>query len=98
MAPGDIVEQPSGLEEYLGRKVVIDTSSSYIVLGILKRVDREYLTLAEADVHDGSGTTTTKDRYVMGAARLGVCVNRGEVKVRTDVIISISPLDDVTTF
>lgn len=85
-----------GLEDYLGRRVVIDTRSTYVIIGTLTAIARDYLTLAEVDVHDSRTSTSTKDRYVMEANRLGVCVNRCEAKVRVAVIISVSPLDDVT--
>ena len=98
MCSGSPPAQPSGLEEYVGQRVVVDTTSPYILLGTLRRVDRDYITLADADVHDSSGTTTTKDRYIMDASKLGVCVNRTETKVRTAIIISVSRLDDVPTF
>jgi hypothetical protein len=88
--------EPSGLEAYLDRPVVIDTRSTYVIIGRLTAIARDYLTLADVDVHDSRTSTSTKDQYVMEANRLGVCVNRGEAKVRVAVIISVSPLDDVT--
>ena len=88
--------EPSGLEDYLDRPVVIDTRSTYVIIGTLIGIARDYLTLTDVDVHDSRTSTSTKDKYVMEANRLGVCVNRGEVKVRVAVITSISPLDDVT--
>jgi small nuclear ribonucleoprotein (snRNP)-like protein len=89
---------PTGLEDYLGQRVVIDTRSSYVILGTLTAIARDYLTLADADVHDSLTSSTTKDRYVMDAQRLGVCVNRGEAKVRLADIIAVSPLAGVKTF
>jgi hypothetical protein len=98
VSPEHAADPPTGLEEYIGHPVVIDTHTPYVVLGTLKAVERDYLTIADADVHDGAGSSTTKDRYVMEAKKLGVCVNRREAKLRTDVIISVSRLDDVITF
>jgi len=88
--------QRSALEDYLGRSVVIDTRSAYVVMGKLVGIAYDYLTLADVDVHDTRTSTSTKDQYIMEANRLGVCTNRGEAKVRVAIIISVSPLDDVT--
>ncbi len=87
---------PSALEDYLGRSVVIDTRSSYIIMGKLTGIAYDYLTLANVDVHDTRAGASTKDQYILEANRLGVCTNRGEAKVRVAMIISVSPLDDVT--
>lgn len=97
--PQDPSAQPrSGLEDYIGHPVVIDTHTPYLIIGTLEAIAQDYLTVSEADVHDGAGSPTTKDRYVMEALKLGVCVNRREAKVRTDVIISVSRIEDVVTF
>jgi len=87
---------PSALEDYLGRNVVIDTRSSYVLIGKLTGIAYDYLTLSGVDVHDTRTSMSTKDQYIMEANRLGVCTNRGEAKVRVAIIISVSPLDDVT--
>ena len=91
-------EQPTGLEEYLGQEVVIDTLSTFIFVGRLVRIDRSYLTLEAVDVHDTTDSSSTKDHYIMEAHKLGVRTNRGGVKVRSAVIISVSLLKDVETW
>jgi hypothetical protein len=98
VSPEHAAKPQSGLEDYIGHPVVIDTHTPYLILGTLKAIDHDYLTMVDADVHDGANSSTTKDRYVMEAKKLGLCVNRREAKVRTEVIISISRLDDVITF
>jgi len=95
MASSGGAEQPGGLEEYLGQEVVIDTQSSYIIIGTLKGIDRDYLTIEDADIHDTNYAESTKDQYIMEAARLGLCPNRSGAKVRASVIISISLLKDI---
>ena len=65
-----------------------------------RRIDRDYLTLEDVDVHDSADghSKTTKDRYLMDAGKLGICTNRAAAKVRIAEIISISLLRDVPTF
>ena len=100
MPPGDEPGRPTGLEEYLDQPVVIDTRSTYVILVTLRRIDRDYLTLEDVDVHDGADghSKTTKDRYIMDASKLGICANRAATKVRAAEIVSISLLRDVQTF
>ena len=100
MTPGDEPCRPTGLEEYLDRPIVIDTRSTYVIIGTLRRIDREYLTLEDVDVHDSADghSKTTKDRYIMDAGKLGICTNRAAAKARIAEIISISLLNDVKTF
>jgi len=94
----DSSPERTGLEDYLGKQVVIDTDSSFILLGTLARVDRDYLTLDDVDVHDTDDASSTKDRYVMESRKLGVRTNRGGAKVRIARIVSISLLDDIETW
>ena len=87
----------SALEDYLGQPIVIDTRSPYIIIGTLRHIGHDYLTLESADVHDTTTSSTTKDQYIIQAARVGLCTNRAGAKVRIAEIISISLLKDVQT-
>ncbi|MFP4055612.1 MAG: hypothetical protein ACLF0G_01950 [Candidatus Brocadiia bacterium] len=89
--------QPSGLEDYLGEQVVVDTRSSYVLLGTLVGIHRDYLTLETVDVHDTGFAESTKDQYIMEAGRLGICANRNGAKVRIAEVVSVSLLRDVIT-
>lgn len=91
-------QPPSGLEEYLGRQVVVDTCSTYIIVGTLKRIDRDYLTLEAADVRETRDGSSTKDRYIMEARKLGIRTNRSGAKVRIDQVVCISLLKDVEVY
>jgi hypothetical protein len=91
-------EATSGLEEYLGQQVVIDTRSSYIIIGTLTRIDRDYLTIENVDVHDTNDADSTKDHYIMESHKLGIRTNRRGAKVRAAEIISISLLRDVEIY
>jgi len=90
--------QPTGLEDYLGQQVVIDTLSTFIFIGTLARIDRVYLTLEDVDAHDTTDSASTKDHYIMEAHKIGVRTNRGGVKVRSAIVISVSLLKDVETW
>ena len=91
-------EQPTGLDDYLGKQIVIDTDSSFIMLGTLVRIDRDYLTLEDADVHDTNDASSTKDQYVMQAHKLGLRSNRGGARIRLARVVSISLFSDVETW
>jgi len=88
----------NGLESYLGQQVVLDTRSSYIILGTLTEIAPDCLTLENVDVHDTTDAHSTKDFYIMEAHKLGIRTNRRSAKVRTAEIISLSLLRDVEIY
>ena len=98
MAPKKPRQQPTGLEDYLGQAVVVDTRSTYLFIGTLTQIHKDFITLDSVDVHDSVETRSTKDHYIMEAAKLGLRTNRGGAKVRLAEIISISLLKDVETY
>ncbi|MBI3862821.1 MAG: hypothetical protein HY290_13100 [Planctomycetia bacterium] len=83
------------IDQLVGRPVVVDTASPYVLIGTLVKRDAAYLELEQADVHDLRDTTKTRENYVVDSKRLGVRVNRDRVLVRVDEIVSLSALDDV---
>jgi len=90
--------QPSSLESYLGQQVVVDTRSSYILIGTLTNIAPDYLTLENVDVHDTTDADSTKDHYIMESHKLGVRTNRRAALVRVAEIISVSLLRDVELY
>jgi len=78
--------------------VVIDTNTHYVYVGTLKAADEGFLVLADADVHDISEGSSTKEMYAVEARRHGVQKNRREVLVRTSHVVSLSRLDDVILY
>ena len=98
MAQPDGPAQPGGLEAYLGQQIVVDTRSTFIIIGTLTRADRDYLTLENVDVHDTSDADSTKDHYIMESHKLGIRTNRRGAKVRVAEIISVSLLRDVEIY
>ncbi len=83
------------LSAWTGKTVVLDLASPFVIIGVLKQALDRYLYLADADVHDLRDTSTTRDLYVVDSRRHGVNVNRKEVIVQRDTIVSLSLLEDV---
>jgi hypothetical protein len=83
------------LTSWIGRQVVLDMESPFVILGTLRQLHEKYLYLAEADVHDLRDTSTTRDLYVLDSRKHGVNINRKEVVVPRGQIVSLSLLEDV---
>ena len=86
------------LKDYLGEVVVVDTQTSHLYVGRLTSVDEWFYELADADVHDSSSTSTTRDVYIINVQKHGVKKNRERVVVRRDRVVSLSKLTDVTEY
>jgi len=86
------------LEQFVGSKVVIDTDSRFIYIGLLDKVHEHFLEMADVDVHDCHDSSTTREIYIVDARRAGVRPNRHRALVREERIMSISKLDDVMSY
>ena len=82
----------------LGKIVVIDTDSMFVYLGTLDRVEDHFLVMKNVDAHDRRESPSTKDQYILETKKFGVNPNRKEVKVRKQMIVSVSKLSDVVDF
>ena len=82
----------------IGQVVVIDTDSMFVYLGTLDRVEDHFVVLKDVDAHDRRESPSTKEQYIMETKKFGVKPNRKEVKVRKELVVSISKLDDVLGF
>jgi hypothetical protein len=87
-----------GWKPLLEQVVVVDTASPFIYVGTLARVEDHFLVRRQADAHDRSEGSSTKEQYVMDTKRFGVKANRKEVAIRKAVVVSISRLDDVVLY
>ena len=83
------------LEEFVGKKVVIDLQSPYVVLGTLTRFDDHLLELKNADLHDLRDTETNRENYVAASSHSGVKRNRRRVVVFRREVVAIGMLEDV---
>jgi len=90
--------ESKGLAEFVGRVVIVDTSTPILYIGSLEEVDDFFLTLAECDVHDTNEGSSTKELYCIEAKKHGVKINRRRVKVRNALVVSVSLLDDVVEY
>lgn len=86
------------LEEYLNKKIVIDSTSSWIYIGVLERVTGHCVVLSSVDAHDNTDTATSKERYVLESKITGIKANRQYVHVNLDHVVSFSLLDDIKEF
>jgi hypothetical protein len=84
-----------GWEQWNGQAVVVDTSSTYVVLGVLRGQSGRCLLLEDADVHDLRDTQTNREHYVVHARRHGIRANRKQVLVRLEEVVAVSRLADV---
>ena len=86
------------LRDLLGREVVLDTDSVHLYAGTLTCVDDYFYELVDADVHDITTTTTTRDVYIMNLRKFGIKKNRHRVLVRRSRVVSLVGLDDVVVY
>lgn len=86
------------LEKYLKKKIVLDTRSSWIYIGVLEAVTNNCAVLSEVDVHDSKDTSTSKELYVLESKSTGIKANRNLVYINLEYVVSFSALDDVIQF
>jgi hypothetical protein len=86
------------MEQYLKKKIVLDTRSAWIYIGLLEAVTENSVVLSEVDVHDSKATSTSKELYVLESKTTGIKANRNLVYVNLDYVVSFSSLDDVIQF
>ncbi len=83
------------LEEFVGKKVVVDLCSSFVCLGTLQRVGEHYLELRGADLHDLRDTDTSRENYVAASHATGIKRNRQRVLIVRAEVIAVTLLEDV---
>lgn len=86
------------LAGFLGEDVVLDTRGELLYIGKLKHVGDWFLELVDADVHDLMESRTSKELYVLEAAKYGIKKNRRSVHVRKVEVVSLSKLTDVILY
>ena len=86
------------LEAVINQKIVIDTRSSWVYIGILKEVTANCVILSEADVHDATDSATSKEVYIFDTRTTGIKPNRKTVHINLDYVVSFSLLGDVKKF
>jgi len=86
------------LSKYLKKKIVLDTSSTWIYIGVLEKVFESSVLLSDVDVHDNTDSNSTKECYVLDSKKTGIKFNRHKAYINLDYIVSFSALDDVKFF
>ena len=86
------------LTAFVGQDVVLDTRGALLYIGKLKQAGDWFLELVDADVHDLEESRTSKELYVLDAAKFGIKKNRHSVHVRKVEVVSISKLTDVIIY
>ncbi|HEY3244055.1 MAG TPA: hypothetical protein VGM03_11970 [Phycisphaerae bacterium] len=89
--------QPLELDAFVSFPVVLDTDGAIIYLGTLRQITPTGFWLKDADVHDCRDGHDTKEAYILSACRDGIPINRREVFVMRDKVLSISRLESVVT-
>jgi hypothetical protein len=88
-------DAPSLLEALIGQVVVIDLISTYVCLGTFAGLDREFLDIRDADLHDFRDSTKTRELYVYDSVRLGIRRNRTRVLVRRSEVVAVTCFSEV---
>jgi hypothetical protein len=87
-----------GWEALAGQVVVVDTDTMFVYLGTLDRVEELFLVLTNVDAHDVREGPSTKEQYILETKKHGVHPNRKEIKIRKQLVVSLSRLSDVLDF
>lgn len=83
------------LDEFVGRKIVVDFGNEYVCLGLLKGYDEHFLDLRNADLHDLRDTESSRENYVASSVATGIKRNRKRVLINRRDVIAISAMDEV---
>jgi hypothetical protein len=93
MDPNDSLDELANL---IGQVVVLDFRSTYVCLGTLIRIGREFFELTDADLHDFRDSPATREVYVYDSVRLGIHRNRAKVLVRRDEVVAVTRFSDIS--
>ena len=84
--------------QFKGKKVVLDTRSSWMYIGLLEDVRKDCVVLTDVDVHDNRDISATKEIYILDSKKTGIKSNRQRVFVNLKFVVSFSALEDVKNF
>jgi small nuclear ribonucleoprotein (snRNP)-like protein len=88
----------TNLKTLIGQEVVIDTNSSWVYIGMLKKVGKFCVLLTNADVHHLKDSGTSRETYLQSSRETGVKTNRSAVYINISYIVSFSKLEDIKVF
>lgn len=81
--------------DFISKKVVLDTESSWIYIGTLVNEDKEYYYLSEADAFDTSEVNITKHEYLLKVKKDGLVINRKRIVIPRNRVVAITLLEDI---
>lgn len=84
------------LTRFVGQIVVVDLRSTYVCLGTLVGVDRDFLELVDADLHDFRDSAATREVYIYDSVRLGIRRNRARILLRADEVVAVTRFADIS--
>jgi len=85
------------VERFLNEQVILDTTTPIVYIGRLIEVSKHAFVLCDTDMHDCREGHAGKELYLAEVSRDGVTVNRRQVVVMKEAVISVSRLADVAT-
>ncbi|MFN7181387.1 MAG: hypothetical protein ACK4NF_01745 [Planctomycetota bacterium] len=86
------------IENFKGKISIVDTDSSYIYIGKIEGIDKNYIIMENVDVHDVKNGVSTREQYILTVKKIGLRPNRNKVYILKEKVISISLLDDVVEY
>ncbi len=81
--------------ELLSKVIVLDTSTSWIYVGVLDGEDDRYYYLSDADAFDISEVNMTKHEYLVKVKKDGLVTNRRKTIVVKQYVTAITLLEDI---
>ena len=84
--------------DLVGQVVVVDTDGPVVYLGRLVESGEGFLLLEDVDVHNVGDSTTSRERYIIEAKKLGVRANRKRARVSLERVVGVSRLEDVIEY
>jgi hypothetical protein len=88
----------SEILECRDKDLILDTDSSFLYIGKLLNVTRNFAILRDAEVHDRRESSTKNEKYLMECKKYGIRSNRKQVHVRLEKVISFSLLEDIIDY
>ena len=80
---------------FISKRIVLDTSTNWIYIGVLEDEDRDYYYLSDADAFDVSEVNMTKHEYLVRIKKDGLVINRRKTIVAKEKVIAITLLEDI---
>ena len=91
-------EQMQAWEKFIGKEVVVDTTSNFLFIGTVHSVDACFLTLGLSDVHDRHESSSSKEKYTMDSRKYGLKADRKAVSIRLENVVCLSLMEDVIEY